>query len=256
MKIHRSAVYRLSIFYLCLLISGLSTAQTNAKGRADRDVKIPKKEFRYLDAKIQMNYKSDKDNFKGNVKLRMRKDSLIWLSITGPLGIEGLRGIVKKDSVLLIDRINKYYSKSDFQRLGEIARLSVDFTMLQALLLGEIPLENQQGDLITSEEKYTILHQKKNYLQVQNYLNKKNRRLEKLSVKDTTNGNQVLLEYNGFKNIKGMLLPKKSTASITYIGKGEKTNATATISFLKVKILDDKISFPFKIPEGYKLKVY
>jgi len=37
----------------------------------------------------------------------MQKDSIIWVSLTGLLGIEGYRMIVNKDSVKLMNKLKK-----------------------------------------------------------------------------------------------------------------------------------------------------
>ena len=56
-----------------------------------------------------------KTSFK--VHLRIRKDSIIWMSIS-KLGIEAARVIITTDSLKLIDRLKKEYFLGDFKYIN------------------------------------------------------------------------------------------------------------------------------------------
>ena len=100
-------------------------------------------------------------------QLRMRKDSLIWVSVTATMGVEVLRAKVSNDSVWLLNRLEKTYLAEPMdslaQQLGEyrIYRLP----MMQFALLNNIegipPVENQtvgwnDYDYYTGEIKVKI----------------------------------------------------------------------------------------------------
>src|SRR4026207_176312 len=90
-----------------------------------------------LSAKIEVDYQ-DADGKKYNVTahLRMYKDSVIWISITAILGIEGLRAYITSDSVRLLDKQNKVYTSRSISYLQETTALPLDLASLQDLIVG------------------------------------------------------------------------------------------------------------------------
>ena len=74
-----------------------------------------------------------KKSFKTHV--RIRKDSIIWMSITS-FSIEAARVAITKDSVKFINRLNKEYFIGDFSYINRIFGTDLDYQMLEALLIG------------------------------------------------------------------------------------------------------------------------
>src|SRR6266513_1723375 len=74
--------------------------------------------------KIDVDYE-DGDGKKYNVTahVRMYKDSVIWISITAILGIEGLRAYITKDSVHLLNKQDKTYSVRVVSYLQDVIAL-------------------------------------------------------------------------------------------------------------------------------------
>jgi len=67
--------------------------------------------------------------------LRIRKDSIIWMSITS-YRLEAARVIITKDSVKVINRINKEYFIGDFSYINRAFGTDLDYQMMEALLIG------------------------------------------------------------------------------------------------------------------------
>ena len=80
-------------------------------------------------------------------QLRMRHDSLVWLSVTATMGVEVLRAKVSNDSVWLINRLEKTYLAEPLDTLTTQLGMPLSLPLLQALLLdnnqGLPPVENQ-----------------------------------------------------------------------------------------------------------------
>ena len=123
-----------------------------------------KKNLPLKPAKCKLDYKSaktltallkqnqiDYSNFSGKVKtsvviddkateftvaLRMKKDSVIWASISPALGIEVIRFSATKDTIKFIDRIHKKYFIGDYDTLGRMLNTEIDLEILQSLFLG------------------------------------------------------------------------------------------------------------------------
>lgn len=95
-------------------------------------------EFDWLGAKLssEVEMEGQKESFKANV--RMRKDSIVWISISPALGVEMIRMLISGDSVKYISKIpqNKHYYIGDFTSIEDFLGVDVDLHMLQNLIVG------------------------------------------------------------------------------------------------------------------------
>lgn len=100
-------------------------------------------------------------------QLRMRHDSLIWLSVTATMGVEVLRAKISNDSIWILNRLEKTYLAEHVdsldQQIGPLFGLRLPFA--QFVLLDNIegipPVENQtvgwhQYDYYTGDIKVKI----------------------------------------------------------------------------------------------------
>ncbi|CAN5544056.1 hypothetical protein BH10BAC1_BH10BAC1_00200 [soil metagenome] len=91
--------------------------------------------FNWLNAKLNAEAEIDSSSASFTISLRMKRDSIIWMSIS-KLGIEGARVLITKDSVKLINRIKNTYFVGDFAYISKLVSTDLDFEMLQSLLIG------------------------------------------------------------------------------------------------------------------------
>ena len=82
-----------------------------------------------------------------NGQIRMRRDSLVWLSITATMGIEAVRAKVSNDSIWVLNRLEKTYLAEPLDSLAAQIGMPLSLPLLQTLLLdnneGLPPVENQ-----------------------------------------------------------------------------------------------------------------
>lgn len=89
------------------------------------------------------------DNLSGQI--RMRKDSLVWLSVTGPLGVEVLRAKVSNDSVWVVNRMEKTYLSEPMDTVASQFGMPLSLPLIQTLLLDNnesVPPVNNQTVLL------------------------------------------------------------------------------------------------------------
>ena len=91
--------------------------------------------FEWLTAKFSADYEADNNNTSFSGQIRMRKDSVIWISIS-KFSIEIARMLITEDSVQFINWMDNYYFKSDFNYINRFINNAVDFDMLQAFFIG------------------------------------------------------------------------------------------------------------------------
>src|SRR5688572_15206424 len=94
-------------------------------------------DYTTFSAKINVDYQgTDGKKYDVNANLRMYKDSVIWISITAILGIEGVRAYITKDSVKILNKQDKVYSARSVAFLQEVTALPLDLHSLQDILIG------------------------------------------------------------------------------------------------------------------------
>jgi hypothetical protein len=199
--------------------------------------------------KIDVDYE-DGDGKKYNVTahVRMYKDSIIWISITAILGIEGLRAYITNDSVKLLDKQNKIYTARSMAYLQEVSALPLDLSSLQDLLLGNpvffdsnIISYNRSGNTISLlnngnffKNLFTIGDQDK---LVQS---------SKLDDLDELRNRTCYLTYDDYENKKGVNFSTRRSISVA-----EKKKLDIKLNF-KQYDFNETLSFPFSVPKNYK----
>jgi hypothetical protein len=80
-------------------------------------------------------------------QLRMRRDSLIWVSLTATMGVEVGRMKLSNDSVYILNRLEKRYLAEPLDTIVAQLGIPVSLSLVQALHLdnneGIPPVENQ-----------------------------------------------------------------------------------------------------------------
>lgn len=95
----------------------------------------------YVKGKIKMNSNNDKVTL--GVSMKIRQDSLIWLSISAPIIGEINRVMLTPDSLYVINRPNSTWLIKPIEQLKKQFGVSLSYSDIQALLLNNIriPIE-------------------------------------------------------------------------------------------------------------------
>jgi hypothetical protein len=201
------------------------------------------------------------NNFKGQI--RIKKDSLIWISISPLLGIEMLRVLLSNDSVYIMNRINRSYFVGDYDYINLMMNTAFDYDMIQALLIGndfsyyqnsifKSVLDNKQYKLTTLSRKKLKEHARnqndKERILIQDiWLDPENFKIVRESIKEIKKGNNKLnVEYLKFEEINGMLFSVENTYEVIAENK-----IFIRLQYSKIRI-DDEVSLSFTIPASYK----
>lgn len=131
------------IAFLVLLL-----AVTSCASRKKTVAPTPPQSFEWLTANMDIQAEGNGMNFDDlSGQMRMRKDSLVWLSITATMGIEAVRAKVSTDSVWILNRLEKTYLAEPLDTLSAQLRMPLSLPLIQTLLLdnneGIPPVENQ-----------------------------------------------------------------------------------------------------------------
>lgn len=211
-------------------------------------------DFRYLTAKSKISFKSpEQDIDNANINIRVRKDSVIWLSVN-KLGIEAVRGMITRDSITIIDKIHREYTVYDFPTLSKQFNFEMNFALLQALIVGNLPLPRRPAQKIKNERDYLLLRQSEGKVLVENYIGEEDRKLKKLMVTEQPTKNTLRLDYEDFASLNNFLFPYTSLVTLDYKSKtdGQFYQTLLRIKHSKVELIDKSPGFPFTIPANYQ----
>lgn len=205
--------------------------------------------FTTFSGKLDVDYR-DKDGKKYdlNAHLRMYKDSMIWVSVTAILGIEGLRACITADSVRILDKQNKAYIARSVSYLQEMTALPLDLYSLQDLLIGNpVFLDSNIVSYSKGQGAISLLSIGdffKNLLTISE--NEKQLQSSKLDDLDEQRNRTCYITYSDYENKKGVPFATKRTINVS-----EKTKLDIKLDF-KQYDFNETLSFPFSIPKNYK----
>ena len=103
-----------------------------------QEVYSKKIDYKTFSAKIKVEYEDAKGK-QPNITAYVRalNDSLIWISGYATIfNVEAFRILIKKDSVFVLDKINKEVKLRSIDYLQEVTEIPFDFETLQNLLIG------------------------------------------------------------------------------------------------------------------------
>ena len=124
-----------------------------------RHIDKNKFEFDWLGMKLDAEFTSGEEQQGFKATVRMRKDSAVSVSISPALGIEVLRMLVVKDSLKMVSEIpgDKYVFLGSVDELSELAKIDLDVSTMQDLLIGNpIGLSREEGRMKSGIEKLDV----------------------------------------------------------------------------------------------------
>lgn len=218
--------------------------------------------FSWFSARFSIDYIYDKKFTEFRGQIRIRKDSIIWLSFSPALGIEMARLKITNDSVFFMNRINKTCLRGDYRFINEYLQTNIDFDILQSLIIGNdfqfyekskfrASVDSWEYKLSTSERrklkkfvKHDETDAKAFYQNI--WLNPENFKITRVNIKEITNDKKLNAYYSDFKDHKGQLFPFDIVFEIMADEK-----ITVKVNYSRIRI-DEPLSFPFSIPSKYE----
>jgi len=217
-------------------------------------------------ADFQIKQKDQQNSFKANI--RIKKDSLIWISITPLLGIEMARVLITEDSVKVINRLNREYFIGDYSYINKRFNVELEFGIIQSMLLGNaIEFEDDEKlQFATDKEFYYLGNLKKRKAKkadnkpsriekeddelISLWMDPSNFRIAKILYSDLSADRFLLGEYSDYYEVNDQVLPQKLSFDFQ-----SKQPATVKIEYSRVS-LNELIKFSFNISSKYEQVYY
>lgn len=228
--------------------------------------KLKENETKYVDLAIRFDAEIELDKKKNSVKgnLRMKKDSIIWVSITPLLGIEAFRVVFTQDSVKMINKLNSTYFLGNYSIINKMFNTPFDFEMMQALVSGndftfyetdvfKAQMDSRNYKLSTPGRKRLKKHVRSNtendIVLIQDiWLDPVNYKIVKQKWKEIKKENTKLeIEYSNFQALEdNQLFPHSLSCQVS-----AENNVSLKLNYTRVQ-LNRPFEFTFVIPDKYK----
>ncbi len=247
-------------FVILLILPSCSKkiAGVDRGGVKATELEIENVDFEYLTASSKIKFKGEGQNVSATANIRLRKDSLIWISVTPGFGIEAARAIINRDSLSLINRLDKEYRSYNFQELSKKYNFTIDYDLLQAVLLGDMPRSIDDRDEVKQASNHFIVRQEEGAITIENFIDRQLMKVERVAMVEQVKNesakkgkNTLNLQYSDFKQLDEEILPFSNLVSLDYRQRGQKRNTKIDIEHKKVSIVNKVLRFPFSVPEKY-----
>lgn len=220
--------------------------------------------FDYLSAKFTLVYGQGKNTTNLRGQIRIKDDSLIWMSITPALGIEAARVLLTNDSIKFINRLNKTYFSGEYNLVDSLLNTTIDYSLLQSMLIGndltQYDINKFRSSVDNGLYRMTIRERRKirryiksgeidtRVLVQQIWLYPDTYRIARIDVKERgeDENNKLQVYYSDYIKIDDQLFPSKIRIKIT-----SHKSIVIDLDFNKIT-LNNPLNFPFRIPGKYE----
>lgn len=204
--------------------------------------------YQTFNAKVNIEYSgADGKRYDVNANLRMLKDSAIWVSANAVLGIEAIRALITKDSVKILDKLNKTYTARSVDYLQEVTSLPLNLAILQDLIIGN-PVFLDSNFVSYSQSPGVIsLLSVGNWARSGIFIDAENKTLQRIKLDDVNlaRNRTADLTYSGYEDKRGTRFATRRSITVS-----ENKRLDIKLDF-KQYDFGGEVSFPFSIPKNY-----
>jgi hypothetical protein len=232
----------------------VTAGQENAAVKVDekpKNIELLKSKdlpFNTLSLKGKANLNVDGDENNVTMNIRIQKDKKIWVSVTGIAGIEGMRAVITPDSLLLLNRLQKTFTKKPFSYIYGFTNKQINFKLLQAVISGNTITDfmTEQSALVQQNGVWVLSGTMGDlsYQSVFNTLLK----ITETTLNDAKAAQALKVNYGAYTTVNNALFP--STLKISSMS-GPKS-IKIDIEFVKIES-NVPVEFPFSVPKNFEV---
>ena len=201
-----------------------------------------------VDAKLKVAFKNDKENVDFSVRMKIKKDEVIWLKGTKIISL--FKAKITPEKVSFYSPYKKNYIEGDFETLKKFLGFEVDFYQLQNLLLGQalydVNKEKHNASIVNNAFQLSPKEQP-DLFEIFYNINAKHFKLDEQYLINTNKQQRLDVKYPKYITKENVLFPE----SIQIIAKSKNKYSNIDILVRSV-IFDEELNIPYQIPQGYK----
>jgi hypothetical protein len=207
-------------------------------------------DFGYFQGKARMILRDANKEREVKANIRVRKDSVIWMTFS-VIGVQGGKALINKDSITIVSNVDKEYYVFEYEELSKRYNFNINYDVIQSAMLGNLIMERKDDDDIAQESSIFILKQQAGTVNVSNYVNAASMKIEKVELKENNTNNSLVINYSNFQPVGDKVFPYNGTINLFYKTLAGVLNTTVIFEYNKAEVGDKELKFPFNIPKRY-----
>lgn len=215
-----------------------------------KSLNIQEIDFEYFQGKSRLNFRDDKKERDVKANIRVRKDSVIWMTFS-VIGVQGGKALINTDSITVVSTVEKEYYVFDYAELSRRFNFNVNYQVVQSAFLGNLIEPRRPEDKVRLEGSFYVLEQKLGTVTILNYVNAASSKIEKVELHESSTDNAITITYGNFQVVEDKIFPFTGSISIHYKTPAGMLNNTITFEYNKAEVGDKELRFPFNIPKKY-----
>lgn len=229
----------------------LLTTEANENKTADSIISNHynnKKDFSTLYIKANAKYKDDKNAQSVTAEIRIKNNEKILVSVRF-LGITMAKALITPTQVEYYEKLGGKYFVGNYIALSQWLGTDLDYNKLQNMLLGYAfdDLKNSKYDVSIVEKMFKLADKKNQDTQKNYYFEAANYTLKSQEIIQSNNNRMLQVHYEDYHKVNDIIFPLKYKIEATQ----DKGKNTIDIEYKNITINDD-LSFPYSVPEGYE----
>jgi hypothetical protein len=208
-------------------------------------------DFEYFHGKARMILRDANKEREVKATIRIRKDSVIWMTFN-VIGIQGGKALINHDSITIVSNVDKEYYVFDYKELSKRFNFNISYNVIQSAMLGNLIMPRSADDDIKEESSVYVLKQHSGTVDVMNFINAANMKLEKVEMKETNTSNSLTINYSNFQPVGNKTFPYNGTINLFYKAAAGLFNTTIIFDYNKAEVGSKELKFPFNIPKRYE----
>ena len=206
--------------------------------------------FEYFSAKARLNYTEGGQKLSAVANLRIKYDSLIWISISPGLSIEAFRIKLTLDSVFLLDRIGRNYIESSYGEFDNFFGMNLNFKWIQAMILGN-PLSSNKNLVVSKEQEGIFYEQNEDPFLIRNFIGDRSNKIEKIFIKNSLAKYEMDINYGDFTQLNEQARFPFSMKFILKFLEKQQPSKQVNITIKSAHLPEKTPKFPFNVPAKY-----
>ena len=202
--------------------------------------------FKTLQSKLKITYNQDGNEQSYTVNFRAKKDEMLWISATFSV----VKALITPEKVSFYNKLDNTYFEGDYKYLSDLLGTELDFQKVQNLLLGEaiFSLNANTYDVSITEEAYILQPKNQRELfEIFFLLDPVRFKVKSQQISQPKEFRHLQIDYLTYQEVDKQTLPE----NIKIIAVEANKERNIELEFKSVT-LNENLSFPYKIPSGFK----
>ncbi len=220
-------------------------------GDISTSIAIQEVDFEYFHGKARLNYNDGKKEREVKATIRVRKDSVIWMTFS-VIGVQGGKALINEDSITIVSTVEKEYFVFDYNELSQRFNFKVDYHVVQSAFLGNLIQPRSNADRAERQVTYDLLEQRNGTVLIKNFINATLSKIERVELTEEDTKNSITLHYTNFQKVEDRIFPYNGIINLYYKTPGGVLNNVISFEYNKAEVGDKELRFPFNIPRKYE----